>query len=51
LRGMDLFFSERTNCSSCHNGFNFTNYAFENNGLYEVYEDEGRLRLTSEESD
>jgi len=50
-RGMDLFFSERTNCSNCHSGFNFTNYAFENNGLYEAYEDEGRFRLTNEETD
>lgn len=51
LRGMDLFYSEKTNCSKCHSGFNFTNYAFENNGLYEAYEDDGRYRLTGEESD
>ena len=51
LRGMDLFFSEKTNCSNCHNGFDLTNYAFENNGLYEEYEDEGRFRLTGLESD
>lgn len=51
LRGMDLFFSDKTKCSTCHNGFNFTNYTFENNGLYEVYEDEGRFRLTGLESD
>ena len=50
-RGMDLFYSDRTNCSQCHSDFNFTNYAFENNGLYEEYEDEGRLRLTGDESD
>jgi len=50
-RGMELFFSSRTNCSECHSGFNFTNYAFENNGLYEDYEDEGRFRLTSNEAD
>ncbi len=49
--GMELFFSSRTNCSECHSGFNFTNYAFENNGLYEDYEDEGRFRLTSNEAD
>ncbi len=49
--GMDLFFSERTNCSKCHNGFNFSNYAFENNGLYEQYNDEGRFRLTGKEED
>jgi len=51
INGMQLFFSERTNCSQCHNGFNFTNYAFENNGLYEVYADEGRYRLTLDEAD
>jgi cytochrome c peroxidase len=50
-RGMDLFFSEKTNCSQCHSGFNFTNYAFENNGLYADYPDPGRFRLTELESD
>lgn len=49
--GMELFFSSRTHCSECHSGFNFTNYAFENNGLYEYYEDEGRFRLTGNEAD
>lgn len=49
--GMELFFSGRTNCSTCHGGFNFTNYAFENNGLYENYADPGRFRLTGLESD
>lgn len=50
-RGMDLFFSEKTKCSTCHSGFDFTNYAFENNGLYENYDDVGRFRLTGLESD
>lgn len=49
--GMELFYSERTNCSSCHSGFNFSNYAFENNGLYESYKDEGRMRLTNKAKD
>ena len=49
-RGMDLFFGEKTNCE-CHGGFNFTNYAFENNGLYDEYEDLGRFRLSGKESD
>jgi cytochrome c peroxidase len=49
--GMDLFFSQRLNCSSCHGGFNFTNYAFENNGLYEDYADPGRSRLTHDPAD
>jgi len=51
IRGLKLFFSDQTNCSSCHSDFNFTNYAFENNGLYEEYIDEGRFRLTGEASD
>lgn len=51
IRGMQLFFSERTNCAKCHSGFNFTSYAFENNGLYEVYKDQGRKRLTEKEED
>lgn len=49
--GKTLFFSDRLNCAKCHNGFNFTNYAFENNGLYETYVDEGRFRLTNDEND
>jgi cytochrome c peroxidase len=50
-RGMQLFFSDKVNCSSCHNNFDFSNYAFENNGLYEEYVDLGRMRLTGLESD
>ncbi len=50
-RGKDLFFSEKLACSQCHGGFNFTNYAFENNGLYEDYPDPGRFRLTGLEAD
>ncbi len=46
LAGLRLFYSARTNCFKCHGGFNFTTYGFENNGLYEVYADEGRKRLT-----
>ena len=51
IRGMDLFFGEKTGCSNCHNDFNFTNYAFENNGLYDNYSDPGRFRLTGDEND
>lgn len=50
-RGMDLFFSSKTNCSSCHGGFNFTNYSFENNGLDTIYVDQGRMRFTALEQD
>jgi cytochrome c peroxidase len=51
VRGMELFNSDRTQCSSCHSGFNFTDYGFYNNGLYEVYADIGRMRLTSDSTD
>ncbi len=50
-RGEELFFSDKTYCSSCHGGFNFTNYAFENNGLFTKYADSGRMRLTRIEED
>ncbi len=51
MLGKELFFSEKTNCSQCHDGFNFTNYEFKNNGLYEIYSHPGRFRLTQKESD
>jgi cytochrome c peroxidase len=51
VRGMNLFFSERLACTKCHGGFNFTNYAFENNGIYEKYKDIGRKRLTQKDED
>ncbi|MEO7176677.1 MAG: cytochrome c peroxidase, partial [Saprospiraceae bacterium] len=35
IRGLNLFMSTKTNCSQCHSGFNFSNYTFQNNGLYE----------------
>jgi cytochrome c peroxidase len=50
-RGMDLFFSNKTNCSTCHSGFNFTNYDFANIGLYEFYADSGRTRITLNPAD
>lgn len=50
-RGMELFMSSKTNCSSCHSGFNFTDNRFTNNGLYETYSDVGRYRLTLQDSD
>ena len=51
IRGMNLFFSEKAKCSECHGGFNFTSYAFENNGLDSVYSDPGRFRFTGKEED
>lgn len=49
--GLRLFNSESLKCSQCHSGFNFTNYTFQNNGLYENDIDEGRKRLTGKEED
>lgn len=51
LEGKALFFSERAQCSSCHGGINFTDYSFQNNGLYEQYPDSGRIRFTELEAD
>jgi cytochrome c peroxidase len=49
-RGMNLFFNE-LECASCHAGFNFTNFTTQNNGLYEVYSDSGRQRVTKLKED
>jgi cytochrome c peroxidase len=49
--GMQLFFSKKTNCSTCHSGVLFTNFKFENNGLYEVYKDVGRAGVSLKQAD
>ena len=51
LRGRDLFYSDRLNCRQCHNGFTFTDFSFQNNGLYDNYTDHGRKRLTGLDKD
>ncbi len=51
IAGMNLFFSDKTNCSTCHSGFNFTDNSFANNGLYAENADVGRMRLTGKQSD
>ncbi|MBP9152994.1 MAG: c-type cytochrome [Flavobacteriales bacterium] len=45
-QGRTLFFSEAANCSSCHEPPLFTNYEFENIGLYLNYADSGRARIS-----
>ncbi|HYF03822.1 MAG TPA: cytochrome c peroxidase [Patescibacteria group bacterium] len=45
-RGHDLFFSERTRCGSCHEGFNFTDNKFHSVGLHTHYADRGRYDVT-----
>jgi cytochrome c peroxidase len=49
--GWKLFKSPKLNCIQCHSGYNFTNYSFENNGLYETYLDSGRALITGIEKD
>jgi cytochrome c peroxidase len=51
LRGRDLFFSNRTQCSTCHSGVFFTDMDYHNVGLTEVYQDEGKARATHELED
>lgn len=50
-QGKHLFFSDSLACASCHAGFDFSNYEFANNGLYQEYEDTGRFRLTNDSVD
>jgi cytochrome c peroxidase len=49
--GQDLFFSDRTSCTTCHGSFLFTTGGLENNGLYAEYHDPGRYRLTLDSHD
>ena len=51
IRGRELFFSEETKCASCHQPPLFTNYAYENIGLYLNYADSGRARISHLEED
>lgn len=51
LRGMDLFFSGFVGCGGCHTGVNLTNGGFQNTGLYTIYEDPGRERITGNPAD
>lgn len=51
MRGWELFKAPRLNCTECHNGYNLTNYDFENNGLYKTYQDSGRALMTKDAND
>lgn len=51
LKGWELFRGSKLKCIECHGAYNFTNYAFENNGLYETYSDSGRARITKAAGD
>lgn len=50
-RGWELFMSEKTNCSSCHEPPLFTTNQFANIGLYETYADSGLERVSLNEAD
>lgn len=49
INGMELF--KKLNCVKCHSGFNFSNGQIVNNGLYEKYQDMGKMRVTLNEND
>lgn len=51
LKGYELFNSNRLKCAQCHSGFNFSSYEVVNNGLYAVYQDIGKARLTYDSID
>lgn len=51
IRGMDLFFSKRTDCSTCHSGFMFTDMKFHCTGLSNHYFDRGRFNVTGDYHD
>ncbi|WNJ19209.1 cytochrome c peroxidase [Pontibacter sp. G13] len=51
IRGKQLFFSPEVGCTTCHSGFDFTNYAMENIGSHFPYEDLGRYRISGDSSD
>ena len=50
-QGIELFFSDKTQCASCHSGFNFTDYKFYSTGLYTHYYDKGHYYTTKLEQD
>ncbi len=51
IAGMNLFFSQKTSCSSCHTDVLFTDFGIYNIGLYEEYEDVGLERKTHQQED
>lgn len=45
-RGMDLFYSDRLHCSTCHSGYLLSGFGFEHNKQDTIDADLGRARLT-----
>jgi len=50
-QGMQLFFSDRTRCASCHTGHDLTNDQFHSIGLFHHYFDPGRFGITKRPED
>ena len=47
INGMQLFFSPTLKCASCHTGYLFTDFTYQNNGFFADYSaDSGRARIT-----
>jgi len=51
VKGMDIFTSDRGNCSKCHSDFLFTDEKFHNTGVMTHYFDFGRYYVTNVNSD
>lgn len=49
--GLALFTSDRLNCDACHSSVLFDSPTFENNGLYESYDDVGRALISLDSTD
>jgi cytochrome c peroxidase len=50
-QGLQLFFSDRTMCASCHSGPDFTDELYHNIGLFHHYFDRGRFQVTHDPKD
>jgi cytochrome c peroxidase len=50
-RGLALFFNAKTQCSTCHSLPHFSNFGFENIGLYSDYADMGKALATGKTED
>ncbi len=49
-RGWNIF-SEKLYCTKCHPAPYFTTFKVENNGLYEIYPDNGRFRINNDSTE
>lgn len=50
LEGFELY-DGKAGCFKCHDGFDFTDYTYQNIGLYAEYQDLGRMKLTADSVD